>query len=109
MIQAAVAAVANCRWSLFGTEGYQSHVGHGMESHRIGPGLMLHAYSYSAVVSSEAATGEDTILMSAIGYKFIYSFEQAKVEQGMAMMAYFTDPDSENVGGCSRGESSQYQ
>ena len=89
MIQAAVAAITSVM-GLFDSRA-TSHVGDGMESHRVAPGLTLHAYSYSALVKADAATGEDSIVIRTIGYKLIYSFAQAEVEQGMALMTHYTN------------------
>ncbi len=88
MVQAAVAAISSVM-GLFNTRA-TSHVGYGMESHRVGPGLTLHAYSYSSAVGASAATGNDAIMMTAIGYKLVYSFAQAGAEDDMALMAYYS-------------------
>ena len=88
MISAAVACVSSVM-GLFSSRA-MTRVGYGMESHRVAPGLTLHAYSYSATVDAANIVEEDSIVMSSIGYMLIYSFAQAEVEQGMALMAYYT-------------------
>lgn len=62
----------------------------GMESHRIAPGLMLHAFAVTIKSSVSVSTSEGSLLMSSIGYKLVWCKDQVAVEQDMHFMGYIT-------------------
>ncbi len=63
---------------------------HAMESHRIAPGLMLHALGVTTKSSVSVSTSDGSLIMSAIAYKLVWCKDQALVEQDMHFMAFIT-------------------
>lgn len=89
-IDTAVTAAVACITSVMGLfdTSAKGSISQGMESHRIAPGLTLHAYGYSTISGAEDAVKTASLLMSVTGYRLCYSFDQAQVEQEMTYMNF---------------------
>lgn len=88
-IVSAVVATISSVLGLF-TFHSEGQVSQGMESHRIAPGITLHAYGYSATTSASGVTEHASLLLSSIGYQLIWCVEQQKMEQDMTFMAFIS-------------------
>jgi hypothetical protein len=88
MVNAAVATIS----SVLNLFSYKAAgvVQEGMESHRIAPGLMLHAFAVTIKSNVSVSTSDGSLIMSAIGYKLVWCREQVEVEQDMHFMAFIT-------------------
>jgi hypothetical protein len=83
----AVLATITTVLQLFDTKS-SGQVETGRESHRIAPGLTLHAYGYSSLSSAGTTFENSTLFISAIGYKLVWCAAQQNVEQEMTTMSY---------------------
>jgi outer membrane murein-binding lipoprotein Lpp len=88
-IVSAVVATISSVLGLF-TVHSEGQVSQGMESHRIAPGMTLHAYGYSATAAASGVTEHASLLLSGIGYQLVWCVEQQKMEQDMTFMAFIS-------------------
>ncbi len=88
IVSAAVATITSVL-NLFSAKS-SGQIEQGMESHRIAPGLMLHAYGFSSLSSAETAVNKSSLVMSRIGYRLIWCAAQQETEQEMTFMAFIS-------------------
>lgn len=88
-IVSAVVATISAVMGLF-TFHSEGQIVEGMESHRIAPGLTLHAYGFSATAAASGVTEHASLLLSGIGYQLVWCVEQQKMEQDMTFMAFIS-------------------
>jgi hypothetical protein len=88
IVSAAIATITDVL-NLF-DEGATGQIEQGMESHRIAPGLMLHAYGYSSTSSGNTTIDNASLIMSAIGYNICWCAAQQEVEQEMTFMSHIS-------------------
>jgi hypothetical protein len=89
IVSAAVATITSVL-NLFSAKA-SGQLEQGMESHRIAPGLMLHAYGYSSLSSAETQFENASLVMSAIGYQLIWCAAQQNLEQDMTFMSFISE------------------
>ena len=85
MVSAAVATISSVL-DLFSSK-TSGVISQGMTSHRIAPGLMLHAYAIKMKSDVKVSLSEGSLILSGIGYKLIWSAAQANDENSMQFMA----------------------
>jgi hypothetical protein len=94
IVSAAVATITSVL-NLF-TAKASGQLEQGMESHRIAPGLMLHAYGYSSLSSADTSIENASLIMSTIGYRLVWCAAQQNVEQDMTFMSSISEQLRQN-------------
>lgn len=84
-----VTAAVDCIKLVLGmfSESGDSAIESSYQSKRIAPGMMLHAYAFSALGDAQTVIEGSRIKTSAIGYRLVYSMKQSEAEDDISFMA----------------------